>query len=134
MEREVFEVDPGSENHKPSFTDRWLRSDEGYLAGVCQGLSEALPVEPWVIRLAWVLSILVFGSGIIFYLILALSLPKKEDLVGAYEPRFLGVCLSLSYRFRFEVGLVRALSLLLAISSLGLFLVIYFLIYLFKDD
>ena len=47
------------------------------LAGVCGGIAEWLGVDPMIIRLAWVLLTLGWGTGVLAYLICALILPEE---------------------------------------------------------
>ena len=45
--------------------------------GVCGGLGEFFDIDPTFIRLAFVVAALVYGSGALLYLILALIAPEK---------------------------------------------------------
>lgn len=45
--------------------------------GVCGGIAEYMGVDSLVIRLAMVLMILAFGSGLLFYIIAALIIPAR---------------------------------------------------------
>ena len=47
------------------------------LAGVCGGLGEYLNIDPVVVRLIWVAISLVWGFGIILYVIAALIIPEE---------------------------------------------------------
>jgi len=47
------------------------------LGGVCGGIAEYLDVDPTLIRLIWVLITLVYGVGILAYLIAWLIIPEK---------------------------------------------------------
>lgn len=47
------------------------------LAGVCGGLGEYLNIDPVVVRLIWVAISLVWGFGIILYIIAALIIPEE---------------------------------------------------------
>ncbi|MEM2848749.1 MAG: PspC domain-containing protein [Candidatus Bathyarchaeia archaeon] len=47
------------------------------LAGVCGGLGEYLNIDPVVVRLIWVAISLVWGFGIILYIISALIIPEE---------------------------------------------------------
>ncbi len=46
------------------------------LFGVCGGLGEYFGVDPTVIRIAWLLSVLFAGFGILAYIICALVMPE----------------------------------------------------------
>jgi len=54
--------------------------DDRKLFGVCGGIAEYFNIDPTVVRLIWVLSILFFGTGIIAYLIFALIMPQQSDI------------------------------------------------------
>ena len=47
------------------------------IAGVCGGIAEWLGVDPMIIRLAWVVLTLGWGTGVLAYLICALILPVE---------------------------------------------------------
>jgi phage shock protein C len=48
------------------------------IAGVCGGIAEYLDVDPTLIRLIWVLGTLLWGAGIIAYLIAWIIIPEKK--------------------------------------------------------
>ncbi len=48
------------------------------LAGVCGGIAEWLGVDPTIIRLAWVVLLLGWGSGLLAYIACALILPEEQ--------------------------------------------------------
>jgi len=48
------------------------------LAGVCGGIAEWLGVDPVIIRLAWVVLTLGWGSGVLAYIACALILPEEN--------------------------------------------------------
>lgn len=104
---------------------RWVRSKNSWFAGVCRGLGEKFGIEVWILRLLWLVSFFWFGTGLLIYILLAISLPRQDRLNEAWDRRVFGVCRNISLKYNFEVGLVRFLSLLLALSSFGLFLVVY---------
>ncbi|MCB0406976.1 MAG: PspC domain-containing protein [Bdellovibrionales bacterium] len=108
---------------------KWYRSDDGVLAGVCKGLSEALELEVGLIRMGFILFTIFGGSGLLLYFGLALSLPRKDRLSLAYDSKVLGVCAKLARRLEIEVGLVRFLMLMSAVISFGLTILIYFVLY-----
>ena len=56
--------------------------EEGKLvAGVCGGIAEYFNIDPSLIRIGWVLFSFVFGSGLLTYIIAAIILPKKNQVV-----------------------------------------------------
>ncbi len=51
---------------------------EKKVAGVCGGIAEYLNADPVVVRLAWALLCLGWGTGIVIYLLLAFILPEEK--------------------------------------------------------
>ncbi|MGN0469143.1 MAG: PspC domain-containing protein [Acutalibacteraceae bacterium] len=49
------------------------------LAGVCSGIAERFGFDPTIVRVIFVLLVVVFGSGILAYIVCALIMPKCED-------------------------------------------------------
>lgn len=45
--------------------------------GVCGGLAEFFGLSPKIVRIICALLIMVYGSGLIIYIILALFIPKE---------------------------------------------------------
>ena len=57
------------------------RVNEGkILCGVCMGLSEYFEIDVTIVRLIWVFISLVYGSGILLYIIAALIMPIKPPI------------------------------------------------------
>lgn len=112
--------------------DRWTRSSNGWVAGVCQGIGERLDINPGMIRLGWLLSILFFGVGLFAYLAFVFCLPVEGNEAAEDRPKLLGVCYRLAQRLDLDVGLLRVLVVLLSVSSLGTaflaYIVMHFLI------
>jgi phage shock protein C len=54
------------------------------IAGVCGGVGEYLDVDPTVIRFIWVVFSLIYGAGIIAYVVAWLIIPLEEP-AGAPE-------------------------------------------------
>ena len=53
------------------------------LDGVCGGFAEYLNVDPTLIRLIWALvTLCTAGVGLIGYLICAILMPRKSEVVG----------------------------------------------------
>ncbi len=48
------------------------------LAGVCGGIAEYLNIDPVVVRLIWVIFSLVWGVGIIAYVVAWLIIPARS--------------------------------------------------------
>ena len=52
------------------------------IAGVCSGLGEYFKVDPVLVRLIWLVAVLVFGTGILAYILAWIFIPQKpEDVV-----------------------------------------------------
>jgi len=47
------------------------------IGGVCGGIAEYLNVDPVIIRLLWIVASLIWGAGILAYLIAWVIIPKK---------------------------------------------------------
>lgn len=51
--------------------------DNRWIAGVCGGLADFFGLSPKIVRIICALLIMVYGSGLIIYIILALFIPKE---------------------------------------------------------
>lgn len=49
------------------------------VAGVCGGIAEYLGVDPTIVRLAFALMVVGWGSGLLAYIICAVILPEGDD-------------------------------------------------------
>jgi phage shock protein C len=54
-----------------------LVKGEKKLFGVCSGVAEYFEIDPTVIRLLFICAFLLFGTGLLLYLILAIVMPTK---------------------------------------------------------
>lgn len=109
--------------------NQWTRSENGWIAGVCQGLGDRFDINPGALRLLWLASILFFGVGFLVYFIVAFCLPVKGQEEASQKPKIMGVCLRLSHRMDLDVGLLRILAVLIALGSFGTTVLAYFLIH-----
>jgi phage shock protein C len=67
-------------------TKRLTRSDtDRVIAGVAGGIAQRFDINPTLLRVAWVLSVLVGGFGVLLYLILWIALPKRPPHSPAIE-------------------------------------------------
>ena len=51
------------------------------ISGVCAGLAEFINIDPTIIRLIWVLVALCAGTGVLAYIVCALVIPEKPDVI-----------------------------------------------------
>ena len=70
--------------HYSLSTQRLTRSPHGYLGGVCEGLGQRFSIEPNLLRVAWLFSTLIIGTGALLYLALWWLLPRSDD--ASFEP------------------------------------------------
>lgn len=133
MSTQAF-LDPVPVTTSNSFGARWVRSPDGLVAGVCEGLSKRLDIDPWVLRLLWLGTVLLFGTGLFLYVILAIALPREDKLAEASNKRLLGVCARIARVSDLEVGVVRTLAILLAVASFGATIVGYLVLHFVMDD
>ena len=54
----------------------YLSNTDKKLAGVCGGIAEFFGIDPTIIRVLWIICSLLFGSGILAYLICWLVIPR----------------------------------------------------------
>ena len=50
------------------------------LCGVCGGIAEYFNIDPSIVRLLWVVFSIMYGAGLLVYIIAALILPRKSDV------------------------------------------------------
>ena len=61
---------------------RLYKIEEGKkLDGVCGGIAEYFDIDPTIVRLLWILFTACAGSGISAYIIAAIVMPRKSDVV-----------------------------------------------------
>ena len=58
---------------------RLTRSRDKKIAGVCGGIGEHLNIDPTIIRLVWLVAVLVYGTGLIIYLLLWIVIPAPSN-------------------------------------------------------
>ena len=58
---------------------RLYRSESSrMLCGVCAGIAEYFNLDPTLIRLAWALSCILGGSGVLAYILAAIIIPPES--------------------------------------------------------
>ena len=107
----------------------WRRGPDKIVAGVCAGLARQLGIEPWILRFAWVVSALCFGTGLLLYVIFWICLPRFDDAQGGQGRVLFGVCARISRRGDVDVAVARLLALLLFFISAGTALIGYIALY-----
>jgi phage shock protein PspC (stress-responsive transcriptional regulator) len=50
------------------------------LGGVCAGIAETTDTPPWLWRAIFVLIVLLFGTGILVYIVLWLLMPYRDEI------------------------------------------------------
>jgi len=53
------------------------RSQDRILGGVCSGLAEYFDIDPVIVRLLWLLTVLTFGVGAVGYLVAWIIIPSE---------------------------------------------------------
>ena len=61
---------------------RLYKSDENRMVeGVCGGIAEYFNVDPTLVRIGWVIASFAFGCGLLAYIICAIIMPNKSEVV-----------------------------------------------------
>ncbi len=56
--------------------------DNKMLAGVCGGVAEYFNLDPTLVRVLWVAVSLFAGAGVILYIVMAIIVPVKSQVVS----------------------------------------------------
>ena len=57
---------------------RLERAKNSVLGGVCGGLGRYFDIDPIIIRLLWLMSVLTFGVGVIGYIVAWIVIPEEK--------------------------------------------------------
>ena len=81
----------GQEEDKHMKTLRKSSSNR-MIAGVCGGVAEYFNIDPTLVRLAFVAGSIIFGSGVLAYIVAAVIMPEgredhSRDIIPADEAR-----------------------------------------------
>ena len=126
-------------------SQRLVRPRDGYLAGVCQGLGVHFGIAPTWFRLAWLVAVLIFGTGLLLYALLWWLMPHADRVPveptvwntgengrrqppfqrTLYDRKLAGVCGGLARRWGIDPTLLRLSALLLFTASGGLAIIVY---------
>ena len=61
---------------------RLYKIEEGKkLCGVCGGIAEYFDIDPTIVRLLWIILICCVGTGVLAYIVAAIIMPKKSELI-----------------------------------------------------
>lgn len=55
--------------------------DSKMIAGVCGGVAEYFNVDPTIVRVLWAAASLFAGGGVILYIIMAIIVPVKSEVI-----------------------------------------------------
>ena len=76
----VYQIIVSNKNGEAKTTGRIHKSvKDKKIAGVCGGIAEYLNADPTIIRLAFALLCLGWGSGVLAYIVCALILPEGDN-------------------------------------------------------
>ena len=56
----------------------YLSDTDKKITGVCGGIAEYFNIDPSIVRLLWLLTVLFAGTGILAYIIAAIIMPKEQ--------------------------------------------------------
>lgn len=51
------------------------------LCGVCGGIAEYFDIDPTIVRLLWIILVFCVGTGVLAYIIAAIIMPKKSEVI-----------------------------------------------------
>ncbi|MAF79164.1 MAG: hypothetical protein CME60_13465 [Halobacteriovoraceae bacterium] len=108
---------------------KWVRSRDGLVAGVFEGLGRLYGVNPIVLRLLWICSVLFFGFGLMLYVVLAVLMPLEGRERNYQSPMILGVCDRLARSWGQDLVLVRILFFGAFLLSGGTMFLVYLLLH-----
>jgi phage shock protein PspC (stress-responsive transcriptional regulator) len=57
-----------------------LYKGEKKIFGVCSGVADYFDMDPTVVRLIFLIAVLVFGTGLLLYIIMAIVMPEKPAM------------------------------------------------------
>ncbi len=57
---------------------RLFKSTDKKLFGVCGGLGEYFDIDPTFVRVLFLAAFLMFGTGLLLYIVLAVVMPDKQ--------------------------------------------------------
>ncbi|WP_194767076.1 PspC domain-containing protein [Tamlana sp. I1] len=80
VDDEIFEDEPQTDSKRKSTTSKKLfrDPDNSYIAGVSSGLAHYFGIDAIWVRLAWILLIVGFGTGVLLYILLWILVPEAK--------------------------------------------------------
>lgn len=66
----------------------YKNKEDVVISGVCSGLAEYLNMDVSLVRILTVAIVLLTGIGIVPYIVLAIVLPDKKDVINQQEPLY----------------------------------------------
>ncbi|NTW14647.1 MAG: PspC domain-containing protein [Candidatus Moranbacteria bacterium] len=65
----------------------WKRvvGGEEWIGGVCGGLAYWLGVPAWLVRFLWAVAVLMYGTGLVLYVLLWIFIPKWDEVPRDYK-------------------------------------------------
>lgn len=121
------------ETHSFSGLTKFIRSDHGWIGGVCEGFGKALNINPHTIRFLFVVLTLFFGLSILIYPMLYAIMPAQNTLLRYEREMLLGVCYRISLKTKQDLVLVRFMACLVGFLSFGSVLLAYFAIFIYFE-
>ncbi|MFA7598899.1 MAG: PspC domain-containing protein [Candidatus Cloacimonas sp.] len=129
---------------------RFHRSKEKrIISGVCGGIAESINVNPFIIRLIFVVFSFAYGITIIAYIALMFILPEKEEFIWHEKEETAseevdmkklfrlkqgkkvgGVCTGLEAYFKIDVSIIRLLFILVTLFTSGAAAVVYLVLWI----
>lgn len=61
---------------------RMYKSNDRKICGVCGGLAEFFGIDPTIVRLLYAILAIVYGSGLLIYIIAAIIMDDRPDYMG----------------------------------------------------
>ena len=80
FERELQDDEPSQGNQQRGPKRLFRDPENRMIGGVCSGISAYFDIDPIWLRLAFILAVIMFGTGILLYIILWVALPPARSL------------------------------------------------------
>lgn len=82
--------------------------DNKIVAGVCSGIGHYLGIDPLILRIAFLVALIFFGSGVLLYLILAVAMPKAVSASDKLQMKGQAVTIdNIKRRFEEEISALK---------------------------